>query len=100
MLCTRKLRSITPESFAVVALPAIFILSAFSQTFTENPLRERSGGLYFGLMIALPQLFFTASHAQSVRAQARAKAQQRNLQLVTSSVPIDEMPAPPAPQRL
>ncbi|MEZ5329222.1 MAG: hypothetical protein R3F19_29590 [Verrucomicrobiales bacterium] len=91
LLCIRKLRSITPETFAIAALPCIFILSAFSQTLTENPLRERPGGLYFGLMIALPQLFFTATHARSVRSQARTRAKQRRLQQ-TLAASIAEMP--------
>lgn len=76
MLCMRRYRSITPETFAIVGLPLIFMLAALSQTITENPLRERPGGLYFGLMLALPQLFFTASHARSVKAKARTRSRQ------------------------
>ena len=72
-LFLRRLPSIQPETFAIAALPAVFIFASLSQTITENPLRERPGGLYFGLMIALPQLFFTAAHARAVRTNARRR---------------------------
>lgn len=87
LLCIRRLPGITPESFALVAFPLIFVLAAFSQTITENPLRERPGGLYFGLIIALPQIFFTTAYARSKRVRART-LDDENTPGITTPAPV------------